>query len=111
MAKDQELKGLITRDNAEGVKAVLEEAKADGHRFVAFESKKGALNPEQIQSFTSALPALEYAAKQWSEQSFLIVRSVGVMEKEVDRVMEGRRDLQVEGERGLGRSKGVDLER
>lgn len=111
MAKDEELKGLVTRDNAAGIKAVLEDAKADGHRFVAFESRKGAINPEQVQSFQGALPALEYAAKQWSEQSFLIVRSVAVMEKEVDRVLEGKKDLQLEGEKGTGRSKGAGMER
>lgn len=111
MAKDEELKGLVTRDNAAGIKAVLEDAKADGHRFVAFELKKGALNPEQIQSFNSALPALEYAAKQWLEHSFLTVRSVAVMEKEVERVLEGKRDLQLEGEKGPGRSKGAEIER
>lgn len=108
MKKEEILGGTIRKEDANELKQSLQEHKAVGNRFLAFESGQTALTKDHFVGFKSAFAAMEFAYENTTDRDRYIVRSVPVVEKEIDKILGPGKEQALENHSGkvIGNEKG-----
>jgi hypothetical protein len=113
--KSEVLEGSVRVKDAREIKDLLEVEKDNGSRFVSFPSGKDGLKEQDFTPFKSAIDAYQHANVNTNESEKYIVRSITVVEKEIDRVVENRKEQTQENlpekEVESKRSKNREMER
>lgn len=111
MEREEVLGGTIQPDKALELKQYLQSEKEAGNRFVAFESNQSDLTKDHFQGFRSAFSAMEFAYEQTTDRDRFIVRSIAVVEKEVENVLVGpQRGLEQQPEKEQENKRSHDQE-
>jgi len=107
------LEGTVRREDALEIKNMLQEEKANGNRFVAFPAEPGGLKKDDLTAFKSSFAALEHAYENSTDRDRYIVRSITVVEKEINHLLENKKELEKpkENEREDKRSRGQEISR
>jgi len=116
LQQEELLGGRLHREDAGGVKQMMEAQREAGNRFVAFENGQVKIKGEHFIGFENALKAVEFVhEKAERENKQYLFRSISVIEKEADRVIgnirENPKDLEKQPEQDAKRSRGIGLER
>lgn len=112
--KSEVLEGTVQRQDAQEIKNKLQEEKDNGNRFVSFPADKAGLNKEDFTAFKTAFAAQEHAYENTTDRDRHIVRSIPVVEKEINQLEQKKEQQQekpVENEREEKRSRGQELSR
>jgi hypothetical protein len=107
--KTATLETALSADAALSVLKHLQEEKDKGHRFVSFPSTKESLTPADFTGAKTAFAALENATEKTTEREKHVVVSIRVVETELTKMVEPRKEQVVTMGKEQQRSKGMDL--
>lgn len=88
------LEGTVRREDALEIKNRLEQEKEKGNRFVSFPGDKDDLRKDDFTAFKSSISALEHAYENTTDRSRYAIRSIPVVEKEINHLLEHKKEQQ-----------------
>lgn len=109
--KSEVLEGSVKREEALSIMAKLQEEKEKGNRFVSFSSGKEGLAATDFVGAKTAFAGLEKAAERTTETEKHVVRSIRVIETELTKIVEQKKEQSLSVDKDEKRSKGNELSR
>jgi hypothetical protein len=114
MQQEELLGGKLYKEDALGVKQMMQAQREAGNRFVAFENGQERITGRQFTGFENALQAVEFVHQKAKENQSFQFRSITVIEKEADRVLGNKMEISKaspQQDMSEKRSRGVELSR
>jgi len=107
------LEGKVRKEDALEIKNMLHQEKENGNRFVSFPAEWNGLKKDDFTAFKAAFSALEHAYENTTDRDRHIVRSISVVEKEINYLLENKKEQAkpLEINRDEKRSRGQELSR
>jgi hypothetical protein len=111
--KSDVFEGTMHKEDAEEIKKFLQQEKKNGARFVTFPTGKEGLKKEDITPFKSLTDAAHHAVNKTTEKENHIIRSLPVAQKEIEMMLESKKEQgqEISKERTNGRSQDQELSR
>lgn len=109
--KSEVLEGSVKREEALSIMAKLQEEKEKGNRFVSFPSGKEGLVATDFVGAKTAFAALEKATEKTTDMEKQVVRSIRVVEIELVKLAEPKKEMIIADGKEDKKQKGVDLSR
>lgn len=96
LKQEELLGGRLHKEDAPGVKQMMQAQKEAGNRFVAMENGQQKITGKDFTGFQNAMQAVEFVHQKAKENQNYLFRSTSAVEKEADRVMGNKMELSKE---------------